>query len=262
LSVILCGILGFQYLKLRLRFKAVERETSEVSALRLELARMEEALAARTEEAEEGKRRLGETEEKLREILSRNVALDAQLKHRDRDIQRHEEELQQHAREHALTIQLVEARTLELRGAEALLTKADVLSGEDVIALVNTLNSEIYQTAVNVAEAFEFKPKEERTTRVEDVENLVEVYASATDMVGPQMVQMLGSLEHREDPTIVQIALQAAMVAYSNWIVRSWNLEDPEGDVGVNKVYKGIRDAGEAHGYFIVPSGYGLMLHA
>ncbi|KAG6838746.1 hypothetical protein C0991_008989, partial [Blastosporella zonata] len=227
------------------------------------------ALVARMEEAEEGKRRLGETE-KLRKALGRNVALDAQLKRRDRNIQRHKEELQQHAREHALTVQLVEAQTLELRGAGAFLTKADVLSGADVIALVNTLNSEIYQTAVNVAEAFEFKPREERTTRaVEDVENLVEVYASATtpvplcqchyasatmpvplrqchyasatDMVDPQMVQMLGSLEHREDPTVVQIALQAAVVAYSNWIVRSWNLEDPEGDVGVNKVYKGIR---------------------
>ncbi|KAG6918268.1 hypothetical protein DXG01_015642 [Tephrocybe rancida] len=253
LSMVFCGLFSFKYFLQRFKGlrAALERRNSEVSVLRRELTdarsdirEKEEALAAHLKEVEDGKRRLVEKDGSLREAQKNHQALATQLGHRDRELRRREEELQQHKHEHALTVQLLETRTLELKGAEAFLTKADILSGADVIALVNTLNSEIYQTAAMVAEAFEFKAKEEGA-KEEDEDGMAEVYASATDMVGPQMVEMLKSSGHREDPTIVQIAFQAAMAAYSHWIVRTWNLEDPDNDIGVSKVYKGIRDAEE-----------------
>ncbi|KAG6816744.1 hypothetical protein H0H87_003333 [Tephrocybe sp. NHM501043] len=246
LSMILCGLLGVRYL--RRHFKglrgAIEQGYSELSTVRLELARLEEALAAQVKEVDEGRRRLKESEEKLKEAMEDNKALNVQLGDRDREFKRQEDELQQHVSDHALTVQLLETRTQELKGNEAFLTKADLLSGADVVALINTINTEIYQTAANVAEAFEFKPKVSGMSR-EEVDGWGEIHASAMDMVGPQMVEILSSSEHSEDPTIVQIALQAAMAAYTNWIVRAWNLEDPEDDIGINTVYKGIRDSEE-----------------
>ncbi|KAG6901752.1 hypothetical protein C0995_008317 [Termitomyces sp. Mi166 len=229
------------------------KSEEEISRLRRELdvakAVIEEKdrlLAGQARDIDEGKQQLGEKERSLKEAQSNNRTLNAQLGQRNQELRRHEEEMQQHKREHALTVDLLETRTQELKGAEAFLTKADALSDADVIALVNALNSEMYQMAAMVAEAFDYKARvEEVESSVEEVDGLTEVHASVIDAIGAKMVEMLKSSDHREDPTIIQIAFQAAMAAYSNWIVRSWNLEEQEADIGFNKVYKEIRNAEE-----------------
>ncbi|KAG6810507.1 hypothetical protein H0H92_011558 [Tricholoma furcatifolium] len=253
LSIVLLGLFSFAYLQRRKVFKALERGNYDISALReaLDIARTsigdkEEALAALVKEVEAGRRQIEDGERKLQEALSNNDSLKSQLVDRDLELRRREEDFQRQAHDHALTVQLLELRTSELKGDETFLTKADTISGADVIGLITTLNSEICQTAAMVAETFEFKAKVEGAGRGgEAVNGFAEIHASAVDMVGPRLVEMLSSSEHREDPTLVQIALQAAMVAYSNWIIKSWNLEDPECDMGISKVYKGIRDGEE-----------------
>ncbi|KAH0588420.1 hypothetical protein H2248_004269 [Termitomyces sp. 'cryptogamus'] len=301
LTMVFCGAIFISYRDLQQRFKRRRLEISELhrelDEARGEIRTKDELLTVLTREVNERNQRLEEKERSLNEARVNNQALSAQLGRRN-------QEMQQHKREHALTVELLDARTQELKGAEAFLTKADTLSGAEVIALVNTLNSEIYQTAAMVAEAFNYKARAEGVNssveeasglieahgsvtdavglkRVDGDENnaeeigdltedyanptdtvgaervegdginvegaggLTEIYASVTDAVGTKMMEMLKSLDHREDPTIVQVAFQTAMAAISNWIVRSWNLEDTETDNGLNKVYKEMRETEE-----------------
>ena len=49
---------------------------------------------------------------------------------------------------------LFEARTSELQGAQAFLTKADSLSCAEITTMVETLNGAIFQTAALIADSF------------------------------------------------------------------------------------------------------------
>ncbi|KAG6889535.1 hypothetical protein C0992_004794 [Termitomyces sp. T32_za158] len=251
LFVAFCGaIFGCSWF--RRQFEARKRK-DEISELRRELdevgtevRKKDELLAARVREADERKQRLEEKERELKEAQGKCQALGAQLGRRNQELQRCEEELQQHEREHALTVELLQTRTQELRGAETYLTRADTLSGAEVIALVNTLNAEIYQTAALVAESFDYTARAEGIEgSAEDADGLKEACTSVTDAIGTDMMEMLKSLDHRENPAVVQVALQAAMAAISDWIVRTWNLDETEADNWFQEVYKELRDAGK-----------------
>lgn len=187
----------------------------------------------------------------LQSTQSHNQVLGDQVKTQSREAQSLKEEMAQVRTRHAQTLELLEARTLELKGAEAFLTKADALSGADVITMLNTLNSEIYQTAALVAESFEFTRKKggeegmsEGVAGGEQPADMEDVYASATEILGSRMVELLKSSEHHEDPTLIQIAFQAGMSAYSNWIVTSWYFEDPEDEHLLSEIYARVREAG------------------
>ncbi|KAG6885092.1 hypothetical protein C0993_005975 [Termitomyces sp. T159_Od127] len=247
LSVAFCGaIFGCSWFR-----RHLERRKDEISELRRELdaARMEirekdELLAARAREVDEEKQRLEEKERRLKEAQDNNQALNAQVGRRNQELRRREEEMQQQKREHEIMLKLLDTRTQELRGAEAFLTRADTLSGAEVIDLVNTLNSEIYQTAALVAEAFDYNARVGGIeSSAEDTAVLNEACTSVADAIGTETTEMLKSLDHHEDPAVVQVAIQVAMAAISDWIVRTWNLDETEADNGFQKVYKGLRDA-------------------
>ncbi|KAG5644299.1 hypothetical protein DXG03_008717 [Asterophora parasitica] len=227
------------------------RRTAEISELRralnaakLDAQSKEEALAALRKELGALKSRAQEERRVLDGVREHNQALGEELGDQTREVQVHKDELVRLGEKHAQTLALLEARTMELRGAEAFLTKADALSGADVISMLNTLNSEIYQTAAIVAESFDFRSdggRDEGETSSEDVATMEEVHVSTSEIVGSRMLEMLRSSKHHEDPTLVQIAFQAGMTAYSNWIFTSWDLEDPEGDTGLSRIYGKIR---------------------
>ncbi|GLB37970.1 hypothetical protein LshimejAT787_0410210 [Lyophyllum shimeji] len=258
------GIAGLSLVSLvglglwRRLFKAL-RETNrkkdeELSALRRalndirsELQEKDEALAVLKEKAAAMTHRLEEERRKLDNVQRQNHLLTEKLGDQDQALGAQQEELAHLGERHAQTLQLLEARTLELKGAEAYLTKADVLSGADVVSLLNTLNSEVYQTAAMVAEAFEFRVKngQERTRTEEEAAAMEEVYISTGEIVGPRLLGLLRTAEHHQDPTIVQVAFQAGMAAYANWIVTSWDFEDPDDERGLSKIYGTIRQQEE-----------------
>jgi hypothetical protein len=254
------------------RFRQAEAgKNAELSSLRRSLTATrsdvqtkEEALVALRSEFDRVKDKLEELEKLLESTRRQNEILGDQVKQQMEAAQLLKDETQKFKTKHAQTAHLLETRTLELKGAETFLTKADVLSGADVIGMLNTLNSEIYQTAALVAESFEFKKERRGWREVEEVkdtgedvegaidevekgkeeEEMVEVYASATEILGPRMVELLRTSEHHEDPTLIQIAFQAGMSAYTNWIVTSWYFDDPEGDHLLSEIYMRVREAG------------------
>ena len=277
----------FKLLKDLWRFRRAEAwKNAELSSLRrlLTAARSdaetkEEALTALRSELDRVKPHLEELGQLFERARRHNEILVAQVKHQTEAAQLLKEEAQQFKTKHIQTVQLLEARTLELKGAEAFLTKADTLSGADIIGMLNSLNSEIYQIAALVAESFEFKEKRRKRgwrevrdviepgkkveSAGEDVESgtgeqeenageeaekeaeMLEVYASATEILGPRMVELLKKSEHHEDPTIIQIAFQAGMSAYTNWIVTSWYFDDPEEEHLLSEIYTRVREAGK-----------------
>lgn len=247
-----------------------------LTATRSDAETKEEELAALRSEFDRVKSELEELEKLLESTRKQNKILEDQVKQQTEKAQLLKDEALQIKTEHAQTVHLLKTRTLELKGAEAFLTKTDALSGADIIRMLNTLNSEIYQTAALVAESFEFKEqksegrgwrevKEVEKTKgeVEDTEGgvedtgenaegaggrmgkgkgkeveMVEVYASATEILGPRMVELLKTSEHHEDPTLIQIAFQAGMSAYTNWILTSWYFDDPEDEHLIREIFR------------------------
>jgi hypothetical protein len=272
----------FGIFKLLRHFWCLQREdagrNAELSTLRRSLSATrsdaevkDEALAELTGELESMKSRLEDLQMLLESTQRRNQMLEDQVKQQVEEEQGLKDEARQMKARHAQAAQLLETRTLELRGAEAFLTKADALSGADIIGMLNTLNSEIYQTAALVAESFEFKQKGRRrgwrevgdtggggggggdeeaegegdVERGNEQEEVAEVYASATEILGSRMVELLKTSEHHEDPTVIQIAFQAGMSAYTNWILTSWYFDDPEDEHLLSEIYMRVREAGQ-----------------
>ena len=189
----------------------------------------------------------------LQGLRDQNQTLGEQIIRRTAELEVSRDESRVIKEKYAQALALLDTRTKELRGAEAFLTKADTLSGADVISMLNALNSEIYQTAALVAESFQFQPKkpvlgddtlEEHPEERGEVD-MTEVYQSATDILGSRMVELLKSSEHHDDPTLVQIAFQAGMAAYSNWIVAAWDFDDPDDERLLGEIYGRLRVGGE-----------------
>ncbi|KDR69816.1 hypothetical protein GALMADRAFT_230475 [Galerina marginata CBS 339.88] len=157
-----------------------------------------------------------------------------------------EGELHRANTEHLQVIELLGVRTAELKGAQAFLTKADQLSGADVIKLVEELNAEIMQTAATMAEELVIEQKKvEVEENEQESDEMTEAYTRTEEIVGPRMAELLKSSEHHEDPILIQIALQASMSAYTHWIVSSWCFESPEDEHMLSEIYARVREAEE-----------------
>jgi hypothetical protein len=146
--------------------------------------------------------------------------------------------------QYAHTVTLLETRTSELKGAQAFLTKADSLSGAEVTSMVEGLNSEILQTAAFMADSFKFagtlaSAAQERHEACERVEY----------MLGKRISVMLSSVQHSEDPMLVQIALQSCLVWHCGCFIRQWSWElDNSGAVQLlENIYARVRKAGEKY---------------
>ena len=124
--------------------------------------------------------------------------------------------------QHRRTLQLLEAKTSALKGAEAFLTKEDSLSGADVIAMVDTLNAEILQIAAFMADCLD-NTERDLHTAAEEAEVARD---SAVESLGEPMIRIL---ETRTDEPAseenfmgLQIALQVCLVYSCIRIVESW----------------------------------------
>jgi hypothetical protein len=60
---------------------------------------------------------------------------------------------------------------------------------------------------------------------------------------------MLRTSEHHEDPILVQMGLQTAMVDYSHRVISSWCFESPEDERMLSEVYARVRETGNLKCY-------------
>ena len=143
----------------------LSRYKAEKEATAAQLASLRHALSASQALVREKEARVGSLEEDVgnakkrlekitRELeLSRvqNQTLVERGKSLATEVQWLNVETQRLNHGHTQTVELLQTRTAELKGAQAFLAKADHLSGADVIGMVEGLNSEIMQIAAFMA---------------------------------------------------------------------------------------------------------------
>ena len=134
---------------------------------------------------------------------------------------------------------LLETRTRELKGAQAFLTTADAHSGAEVIGLVDALNAEIMQTCAFISDSFDFARKPEHASEIK------EACTRISELMGPTMMRLLSTVQHSEDPLLVQIALQGAMAEFSRWIIMTWDYDGLQAEQPLGEIYNDIRTTGK-----------------
>ena len=253
-----CGLFTYFNLRKRLHQSQIEdeekerRHQEELNFLRnslndsqVEMGAMKSSLTVCMVEIERLKKRLAETERDLDSMEKQNRTLADQTRKLGAQNQKLEGELKNTKAEHRDSIELLRIRTAELKGAQAFLTKADILSGAEVIKLVEALNGEIMQTAAVMAEAFSIEEKRRVEAKNGEAEEMSKVFARAGEIVGYRMAEMLRTSEHHEDPILVQMGLQTAMVGYTHWVISSWCFESPEDEHMLSEVYARVRETGK-----------------
>ena len=253
-----CGLFTYFNLRKRLHQSQIEdeekdrRHQEELNFLRnslndnqVEMGAINSSLTVCMVEIERLKKRLAETERDLDSMEKQNRTLADQTRKLGAQNQKLEGELKNTKAEHRDSIELLRIRTAELKGAQAFLTKADILSGAEVIKLVEALNGEIMQTAAVMAEAFSIEEKRRVEAKNGEAEEMSKVFARAGEIVGYRMAEMLRTSEHHEDPILVQMGLQTAMVGYTHWVISSWCFESPEDEHMLSEVYARVRETGK-----------------
>jgi hypothetical protein len=174
------------------------------------------------------------------------TALEEKLHRREKDMQLVQDDSIRMEMEHSLTRTLLEARILELKGAQSFLTTADALSEAEVSSMVDALNAEIFQAAASMADSFEFE-----IVKGDAGEALTTTRRKTEEVLGPRMLKLLkllSSLRHREDLLVVQIALQAWVTKFGRQVITVWHSDVLKEQSFLEKVYSQTRGAGKVFG--------------
>ncbi|KAI9573200.1 hypothetical protein HD554DRAFT_2167481 [Boletus coccyginus] len=123
--------------------------------------------------------------------LSQNQRLTAeldgvrrQLDSKNAELKNLQNELQHSQTKHDELTTLLEARTRELKGAQVYLTKADTLSGAEVIALIDALNVEILQTSAFISDSFDFARQATHADEMKDASTRI------TELMGSSLTNL------------------------------------------------------------------------
>jgi len=188
------------------------------------------------------KNRFKELEIALENSHRQYQTLVGQFQRQSKDMKAVTDEAQRLKFQHSQALDLLKTRTSELRGAQAFLTKADSLSGADVIAMVEGLNTEVSQTAAFMADSFEFQKPQ---SGEEERQHAQEAHARASEILGERTTHLLKWSDHTDDPMLIQIAFQSTMLGFSEWLMESWYFEEPENDHFLQEIFGRIRESGE-----------------
>ncbi|KAG1869952.1 hypothetical protein F4604DRAFT_1583884 [Suillus subluteus] len=126
--------------------------------------------------------------------------------------------------------------TRKLQGAQGFPSKVDTLFKSEVIRLVDELNQEIMQTAAFISDSFDFAHKPEHRAKFKDANT------RTSELIGPAMLSLLGTVQHKEDPLLIQIALQAAIVEFCRWIIMTWDFDGLEAEQPLTEIYTEVRE--------------------
>lgn len=245
--------------------KSMEEQVSSLSEERdkakEEIREKSDALAAVQQERDEldervaelikGSRLLGDSMTLLNDQLGHAQAqtdgLRQQMERRETEMRMVTNEMAQIKTKHGQTIALLDTRTAELKGAQAFLTKADSASGADVVRMVEGLDAEILQMSAYVADHFEFG---ERQAVNDEIQGACDRLA---DLLGPKIVDHLGSTVHAHDPMLIQLACQAATAAYCRWIILAWDFDEEDFNHFLQHIYLTVRESGELTSFKFMP---------
>jgi len=228
------------------RDQQIQRQTNDIRSIRDEArreTREKEQLQATKKDMEATAKQMEHQMEDMRKRLvvaeQRNREMDQQIQHLTNNIHAIQDEARRAETKRLQTVKLLEERTTELKGAQAFLTKADSLSGADVIGMVESLNSEILQVSAFMADTLKCGYPPMATEEVE------QMAAQASRVLGNRMVRLLRSKQPDGDPMLIQIALQAYMVSLCKEMTSSWDLHNQQCHHILATIYARIQQTGE-----------------
>jgi hypothetical protein len=180
--------------------------------------------------------------------------LGEQVTQRERDIATLKDELAGLRQVYEEALAVLTTKTAELEVSQKFLAKDDHVAGADVTKMVEALNSDILQIAASLGEAFEFAAQRssDPPSSLEEADELEDAIEQVEEVLGARMTDFLRSSNHDEDPILVQMALQASMCAFCNWIISSWFFHSIEKEQLLEDIYEHIRDSGaRPHVFFL-----------
>ncbi|EIN07324.1 hypothetical protein PUNSTDRAFT_136009 [Punctularia strigosozonata HHB-11173 SS5] len=209
---------------------------SETHTLRDQLAKAEEklrqsdhALETSQKNAARFQRTAEDAHRDLTAASKRNAELEYAYEQLNRALDRTKQDLQvargevDHARRKQQALEaelsqkesLLRSRTAELRSAEAFLTTAAPVSEDEVVQQVKDLNAAVHAAANSMVESwrYEHRPLDQSSHPIAE---------RVASHLGADMVHKLINLDHSQDPTVVQLALQAILFDMLDFLSRVW----------------------------------------
>ncbi|PCH36673.1 hypothetical protein WOLCODRAFT_109017 [Wolfiporia cocos MD-104 SS10] len=124
----------------------------------------------------------------------------------------------------------------ELRAAQTYLTKADSLSEAEILHMFEELNSHIYQLSAHMADNTKF----DRSRHIPQTWT-IPARMEVERLLGTQVIQLLATRSHSEEPFCVQVALQSCMVGFAKMIISTWNFNSFENNRHYSDVYEWLK---------------------
>jgi predicted nucleic acid-binding Zn-ribbon protein len=226
--------------------QVLDRKTDELASLiqendtlKGEVKTKDSRVGVLEEELSKARRQLEELGEVLDQSKGQSRILEEELQNRAKELETTATELERERAKHDDTRALLEPSSLGSK------PQPDSASTAEIISMLEELNTEMLHTAAHIADAFEF----------DDVQSWTEEYSPETqdvcsrvkNVIGNRMMQLLRSTPHNEDPTIIQIALQACLAVYTEWIIGTWHQGESSPDIEslLVNLFETVREGGE-----------------
>ena len=140
---------------------------------------------------------------------------------------------------------LLEVRTADLKGVQTFLTTADLHSGSEIMAMVESLNDEIFQAAAFMAELLESEPAIGWRDRRGNVRKYQQLLGEARQHTGEELYSHI-EVKYRDlrsHPLPLQCAIQGFLTAWCIHKIQSFSV-DAFGDI-LQRLYSLIRESGK-----------------
>jgi hypothetical protein len=226
--------------------RTVEGNERELKNARAALRTMDDELKGLRDEMERIKQKNSAMRKERQQLESNIAEVERQQRFHNDQMARQVHDLQSKLEyvqtQYHQNLHLLRGKTSDLEGLKGFLTTNDVYSDTDVIAMVERLNSEILQASAFMADSFAEYMGTQSDARLGDDAG---ARASVVKGLGEKMVHLLQTTAHVEDPTLIQIALQATMVNRAEEALSSWLLENPQIGQFLAAVFQRIRQRGK-----------------
>lgn len=213
--------------------ECIQKLNADMSALRTELETkikeqklLETAAREEAESARKETRAIRSELEKcqsisstLKDTLQRQKVSFNKLKY---ELDKTQQELNQARSSSKQIAKLLDLRTTELEGTRTFLSTDDRHSVADVTRMVESLNSEVYQTSAGIVDAV-FPTFEGTTPGSKDA---VAARQEIVSLLGTETVERLGAIKSQDDPeALIQSSLQNCLL-YRSWEeIQAWCAE-------------------------------------
>lgn len=172
--------------------------------------------------------------------------LEARSRTQEGDVRALREQLKEAEEKQVQVEKLLEVRTADLKGVQTFLTTADLHSGSEIIAMVESLNDEIFQAAAFMAELLESEPAIGWRDRRRNVQKYHQLLVEARQQTGEELFSHI-EVKYRDlrgHPFPLQCAIQGILAAWCIHKIQSFSM-DAFGD-NLQKLYDLIRESGKS----------------